>query len=153
MDQTPLNRFRSISKAVQSGLYSLLGDVTLTEDSNLEVIKMKVVPREGIHANKEYTLKLTFKEKGNWPKIDIQSVIYDRCLTSQYKKNIGFGGKEHAGICIKDITLNYPISKFYTLCENRWDVYISLVIATFNNIQDFEKGNGFKSNYKQILSI
>jgi hypothetical protein len=27
------------------------------------------------------------------------------------------------------------------------------LICVFNNLQDFEKGNGIKSNYKTILSL
>jgi hypothetical protein len=33
--------------------------------------------------------------------------------------------------------------------DNRGDDYNHV----FNNLQDFEKGNGIKSNYKNILSI
>ena len=154
MDQTPHKRFLSISKAVESGLYSLLGDVILAEDSNLEVIKMKVIPRQGVHANKEYTLTIQFKEEGAWPKILVDSSIFDPIKTPQLKKNIGFGGAEHKGICIKTLSYGYPFYiNFNQLCANRWDIYICLLISTFNNIQDFQKGNGFRSNYQQILSI
>ena len=32
-------------------------------------------------------------------------------------------------------------------------LYIYYIITVFNNFQDFEKGNGIKSNYKNIINI
>ena len=120
----------------------------------LEAIKIKVTPREGVHANVEYKITFTFQEERSWPKIQIDSPIFDKIKTSQLKKNIGFGGAEHKGICIKDLSYGYNYyQNFRTLCANKWENYIYLVIITFNNIQDFEKGNGFKSTYKQILKL
>jgi hypothetical protein len=55
---------------------------------------------------------------------------------------------------VKHLGYAYPFAKnFKELCNNQWENYVYYVIATFNNIQDFEKGNGFRGNYKQLLSI
>ena len=154
MDQ-PIYRFRSIARAVLNNYYSDLGTVCLLEDSSLELMKIKVTPREGIHANLEYIVTITFKEAGTWPIVHIDSPIFDRIKTNQYLKNRGKVG-EHKGICIKNLSYGYnsTYSKhFKELCANKWENYLYHLIITFNNIQDFERGNGFKSNYKQILSL
>jgi len=149
----PLRRFRNIERAVFSKFYADLGETELTEESTLDCIKIKVVPHEGVHAKREYTITIQFQEEGNWPRVLIDSEIFDRIKTGQYLQNKGKVG-EHKGICIKNIGYAYNFTKnFRDLCGDKWENYIYYLIVTFNNIQDFEKGNGFKSNYKQILSI
>lgn len=148
-----LIRFRTIARAIQNQYYSDLGTVIMTEDSTLQVIKLNVTPREGIHANVEYTITITFHEVGTWPTIHIDSPIFDKIKTNQYLKNRGKVG-EHKGICIKNLSYGYNYYRnFEELCANKWENYIFHLIITFNNIQDFEKGNGFRYNYKEILSI
>jgi len=45
----------------------------------------------------------------------------------------------------------YIFNKYFkNLCGNKWENYIYNLICVFNNLQDFEKGNGIKSNYKNI---
>jgi hypothetical protein len=153
MEQQPIRRYRAISKAVFSGYYVDLGETDIIEESTLEEIKLKVVPHEGVHAGIEYTITLKFREEGQWPLIFVDSAIFDRIKTAQYLQNKGRVG-EHKGICIKNLGYAYPFAKnFKELCNNQWENYVYYVIATFNNIQDFEKGNGFRGNYKQLLSI
>jgi hypothetical protein len=151
--EQPIKRFHDISKAVYGKYYSDLGETEITDDSNLEVVKIQVIPNEGIHAKVYYTITLKFQEQGSWPVVNIDSEIFDKIKTSQYLQNKGKVGT-HKGICIKNLGYGYNFDKNFTqLCDNKWENYIYYLIITFNNIQDFEKGNGFKSNYKKILSI
>ena len=151
--EKPIKRFHDISKAIYSKYYSNLGLTEIIDDSTLEVVKIKVIPSEGIHAKVDYIITLKFQENGNWPIVNIDSKIFDKIKTNQYLQNKGKVAN-HKGICIKNLGYSYSFSKnFRELCNNKWENYIYYLIITFNNIQDFEKGNGFKSNYKKILSI
>jgi hypothetical protein len=151
--ETPIKRFREITKAVYGNYYSDLGETDITEDSTLDNLKIKVIPNEGIHASLEYIITIKFQKEGEWPLVYIDSEIFDKIKTSQYLQNKGKVG-EHKGICIKNLGYAYNFNKnFRELCDNKWENYIYYLITLFNNLQDFEKGNGFKSNYKKILSI
>ena len=151
--EQPIQRFRSITKAVYSKYYEDLGVADVMEDSTLETIKIKVVPHEGVHKNIDYTITLMFEEADEWPRLYIDSEIYDKIKTSQYVQNRGRVGT-HKGICIKNMGYGYPFKKnFKELCDNKWENYVYYIITMFNNLQDFEKGNGLKSNYKNILAI
>jgi len=151
--EQPHKRFHNILKAIYSNYYSDLGVVEMTDDSTLEEIKIKVIPNEGIHAKIEYTITIKFQEEGVWPFVYVDSEIFDKIKTSQYLQNKGKIGS-HKGVCIKNLGYAYNFNKnFRELCDNKWENYIYYLIITFNNIQDFEKGVGFKSKYKQILSI
>lgn len=80
-------------------------------------------------------------------------LIFDKIKTAQYLQNKGKVGT-HKGVCIKNLGYGYNFKKkFRELCDNKWENYIYYLITTFNNIQDFERGNGFKSNYKKILLV
>jgi hypothetical protein len=148
-----IKRFHNISKAVYSNFFSDLGITEITDNTTLEDIKIKVIPNEGIHANLEYTITIKFQEEGNWPYVYIDSEIFDKLKTNQYLKNKGKVGI-HKGICIKNLGYGYNFNNnFKEVCDNKWENYIYYLIITFNNIQDFEKGNGLKSNFKQILLI
>lgn len=148
-----LKRFRNISKAVFGNYYTDLGEVDIAENSTLEDVIIKVTPHEGVHANLDYSITLKFQGNDNWPFVFIDSEIFDKIKTNQYIKNKGRVG-EHKGICIKNLGYAYNFNKnFKDLCDNKWENYIYYLITTFNNIQDFERGNGFKSSYKKILSI
>ena len=152
MDQ-PIKKCYTISKAVYSNYYSDLGNITLIEDSCLEYIKIKVIPHEGIHANIEYIITIKFQRDGEWPLVYIDSEIFNKIKTNQYLQNKGKKG-DHKGICIRNIGYGYCFKKnFKSICNNKWEIYIYYLITVFNNLQDFEKGNGFKKNYKEILSI
>jgi hypothetical protein len=146
-----MKRFHCISKTIYSNYYSDLGDTELTDDSTLENIKIKVIPNEGIHAKLEYTITIKFQEEDNWPLIYIDSEIFDKIKTNQYLQNQGKTGN-HKGICIKNLSYGYNFKKnFREICNNKWENYIYYLIITFNNIQDFGKGNGFKS--KSIIDL
>jgi hypothetical protein len=150
--EQPNKRFHNISKAVYDNYYSDLGVVEITDDSTQD-IKIKVIPKEGIHVNLEYTITIKFQEEGSFPLVYIDSEVFDKIKTSQYLQNKGKVGT-HKGVCIKNLGYGYNFNKnFRELCNNKWENYIYYLIITFNNIQDFEKGNGFKSKYKKILSI
>jgi hypothetical protein len=147
-----LKRIHDISRAVDSGYYSDLGVTEITHDST-EVIEIRVIPSEGVHAGVEYTITVKFQEEGTWPLVYIDSLLFDQIKTGQYLKNKGKVG-DHKGICIKNLGYGYNFDKnFRELCDNKWVNYIYYLIVTFNNIQDFERGNGFKSKYKEILGI
>ena len=151
---TQLKRFRDISKSIYTGYYTDLGQTGIIEESTLENIKISCIPHEGIHEKIKYTITIKFQEEGNWPLIYIDSDIYDKIKTSRYLQNSGFRGGIHKGICIQNLTYGYNFNKnFKKLCDNKWENYIYNLICVFNNLQDFEKGNGIKSNYKNILSI
>jgi hypothetical protein len=151
--QTPIQRFCGIATSVEKGVYNDLGVVEIDDESNLQVIKLKVIPHEGVHQGIEYTVTCKFQEGENWPLVFIDSEIYDRVKTSRYILNQGHLG-EHKGICIKNLSYGYAFNKhFKTICGNQWKNYIYALIVFFNNIQDFEKGNGLKKNYKSILEI
>jgi len=151
--ELPNKRFVNISKAIRDNLYVDLGKVEIADDSTLENMKIKVVPNEGVHANLEYTITIKFQEEGNWPLVYIDSEIFDKIKTNQYLQNKGKVG-DHKGICVKNLGYAYNFNNnFRELCDKKWENYVYYLIVTFNNIQDFERGNGFKSKYKQILSI
>ena len=146
----PIKRFANIVKIVNSEYFNDLGKIELIINDDINIIKLKIIPHEGIHKNIEYILTIKFQEQ-NWPLIYIDSEIYDKIKTIQYKENRGFNGI-HRGICIKNISYGYPfIKNFKNLCNNKWENYIYYLITVFNNIQDFEKGTGIKSNYKELL--
>ena len=118
----------------------------------MDVLKIKVIPHEGVHKNKEYFLTLQFQDDG-WPLIFVDSELFDKIKTPQYVQKKGKVGT-HKGICIKRFSHGYAFHKnFKELCNNQWENYIYYMITLFNNVQDFEKGIGFKSNYKEILGI
>ena len=148
-----IKRFHNILKAVYSNYYSDLGETEIIDDNTIENIKIKVIPNEGIHAGIEYKITIKFQEEGSWPQVYIDSALFDKIKTSQYLQNKVKRGS-HKGVCIKNLGYGYNFNKnFKEICDNKWENYIYYLIITFNNIQDFEKGNGFKSDYKQILSI
>ena len=150
---TSLQRFRDITSAVCMGHYTNLGETELMNEDNIENIKIRVVPHEGFHKNINYIITIKFQEDGKWPLIYIDSEIYDKIKTNQYIQDNGKVG-QHKGICIKKISYGYNFNNnFKIICGNKWKNYIYYLICTFNNFQDFEKGNGIKSNYKNILSI
>ncbi len=84
-----------------------------------------------------------------------KSLIFHKAIkikTRQYLENRGANG-EHKGICIKHIGHGYPFKKnFKDYCGNEWKNYIYNIIVMFNNLQDFEKGTGINSDFKNILS-
>jgi len=134
---TPLKRFHSISKYN----YSDLGQVDILDESTLDIMKIVCTPYEGIHKDISYTLTIKFQEDEQWPFIYIDSEIFDKIKTNNCK-----------GICIKKLSYGYSFRKnFRELCDNKWENYIYYLLSMFNNIQDFEKGNGIKSKYKEIL--
>ena len=150
---TSLKRFRDITKAVYTGYYTDLGETELMYEITLENIRICVVPHEGIHKHIPYIITIKFQEEENWPLIYIDSELYDKIKTTQYLQEKGRIG-QHKGICIKNMGYAYNFKKnFQNLCGNKWENYIYNLICVFNNLQDFEKGNGIKSNYKQILGI
>jgi hypothetical protein len=151
--ENSIKRFNNILKVIHSKYYSDLGEVEIIEYENIENIKIKVIPTEGIHAKLEYIITIKFQEEGNWTLVYIDSKLFDKIKTNQYLQNKGKVGP-HKGICIKNFSYGYNFRKnFKELCDNKWENYIYYLIILFNNLQDFEKGNGFKSNYKEILSI
>ena len=151
--EQPIKRFHNISKAVVGDYFSDLGEIEITEDSTLNVLKITVIPHEGLHSKLEYLITIKFQEEGSWPLVYVDSVLFDKIKTNQYLQNKGKVGT-HKGICIKNLGYAYAFKKnFRELCDNKWENYIYYLITVFNNVQDFEKGNGFKSNYKKILSI
>jgi hypothetical protein len=150
---TPLKRFQIISKSIYTDYYKDLGITDIIEESTLENIKIKCIPYEGIHKNLEYIITIKFQGDKNWPLVYIDSKIYDKIKTRQYLQEKGRVG-HHKGICIKNLGYAYNFNiNFTKLCDNKWENYIYYLICMFNNLQDFEKGNGIKSSYKKILSI
>ena len=150
---TQLKRFSVISHAVKGGYYTDLGNTEIMDESTLENIKLHVVPDEGVHKDIKYIITIKFQEEGTWPLVYIDSDIYDKIKTRQYLQDRGRVG-QHKGICIKNLGHGYIFNtNFLKFCGNKWENYIYNLICVFNNLQDFEKGNGIKSNYKNILSI
>ncbi len=145
-------RYYDIQKALENNYYCDLGYLKFwEEESNIETMKFKVTPYEGFHKDTEYILTLKF-QTDTWPLVFIDSLIYDRVKTNQYLQNRGKSG-DHKGICIKNLSYAYAFTKnFNDYCGNKWENYLYQVITLFNNFDDdFEKGNGIKSNYKEIL--
>jgi hypothetical protein len=149
-----LRRFANIVRSVESNYFDDLGKIELVvEDENIDVIKFKITPNEGLHQNLEYIMTIKFREINQWPLVYIDSGIYDRIKTKQYLANRGFDGC-HKGICIKNLSHAYNFQKnFKELCGEKWENYIYNLIIFFNNLQDIGKGVGFKSDYKKILGI
>ena len=148
-----MKRFRDITKAVYGGYYTDLGNTEIMDESTLENIKLRVVSHEGVHKDIQYIITIKFQEEGNWPLVYIDSDIYDKIKTKNYLQERGRVG-QHKGICIKKIGYGYQFNNnFKNLCGNKWENYIYNLICVFNNLQDFGKGNGIKSNYRTILSL
>ena len=148
-----MQRFCKILKAVYGNYFADLGTTDLSEDSTLTIIKLNVFPHEGIHTGLEYTITIKFQDEGQWPLVYIDSKIFDKIKTNQYLKNKGKNGN-HKGICIQKLCYGYNFeNNFKTLCDDKWENYIYYLITLFNNIEDFEKGNGIKSSYKKIIQI
>jgi len=146
--------YLTIIKSIYNKYYNDLGIIEFIDESTINNIQIKVIPHEGFHSNIEYIITCKFiNGPNNWPLIFIDSEIYNKIKTPQYLQNIGKKGI-HKGICIKNFSYSYSFDKNFTqLCDNKWENYIYYLITVFNNIQDFEKGNGLKSNYKDILFI
>jgi hypothetical protein len=151
MEQS-IRRLTAIATALSDNLYNDLARVEISEDTTLETLKLIVIPHDGIHKGIRYIVTCKFQEHGNWPLVYIDSEIYDKIKTTQYMQNKGANG-DHKGICIKNLGYGYNYKYFKELCGNKWENYVYYLIVFFNNIQDFEKGNGLKSNYKEILQI
>jgi len=153
--EQPIIRFAHLVKVINSPYFDDLGKVEMiiNNDSQIDIIKIKIIPHQGIHKDIEYIITIKFQGHNNWPWVYIDSEIYDKIKTIQYIENRGANG-DHKGICIKNLSYGYPfITNFKELCDNKWENYIYYLITLFNNIQDFEKGNGLKSNYKEILNL
>ena len=153
--EQPIKRFTHLVKVINSTYFDDLGKIELIINDNIQIdiIKINVIPHQGIHKDIEYILTIKFQEHGGWPLVYIDSEIYDKIKTNQYIENRGING-HHKGICIKNLSYGYPfIKNFKELCDNKWENYIYYLITLFNNLQDFEKGNGLKSNYKELLNI
>ena len=153
--EQPIRRFAHLVKVINSTYFDDLGKIELSinDDIQIDIIKISVIPHQGIHKDIQYILTIKFQEYGGWPLVYIDSEIYDKIKTNQYIENRGINGN-HKGICIKNLSYGYPfIKNFKELCDNKWENYIYYLITLFNNIQDFEKGNGLKSNYKELLNI
>jgi len=144
--------YREIGIAVNNNAIPF-GETELLEESTTETIVINHTPSDGIHADIPYKLTLKLQADGSAPRIFIDSVIFDKIKTNQYNKNRGTNG-DHKGICIKKFGYAYGFKKNFKLhCDNKWENYLITILMVFKNIQDFEGGNGFKSNYKEILSI
>ena len=153
--EQPIKRFAHLVKIINSTYFDDLGKIELiiNDDIQINIIKIKIIPHQGIHKDIEYILTIKFQEQDNWPLVYIDSEIYNKIKTIQYIENRGRNG-EHKGICIRNLSYSYAFTKnFKELCNNKWENYIYYLITLFNNIEDFEKGNGFKSNYKELLNI
>jgi hypothetical protein len=145
--------YNIILKSFISKYYENLGIVNFIELPDILNIKFEVTPYEGIHKDKKYYVTLKFQNINSWPFVFIDSEIYDKIKTNQYLNNQGREG-DHKGICIKNMSYAYTFNKnFETYCGNKWENYIYMLIVLFNNLQDFEKGTGIKSNYKIILNL
>lgn len=158
MNMDNIKWFKSIVKSLVSENYNNLGNITYDlENDDITKIIIKVIPYEGVHKDIEYTLTLKYRkdsnEKTTWPGIYVDSELFDKIKTDRYLKNNGKNG-EHKGICIEKISYGYAFNKNFKLyCDNKWENYVYYVINVLNNLQDFEHGNGIKSNYKEILNI
>jgi hypothetical protein len=85
-------------------MYNELGEIEMNFiDDNFRNFEIRVTPNDGFHKDKKFIIKLNFLEENNWPKVFVESEYYNKILTNQIKKNIGYGGKEHNGICIKNL--------------------------------------------------
>ena len=143
---------KPIQTAVESNHYVELGSVEIIEQDTMESLKIKVIPQYGFHKNQEYFITLQLRTN-DWPFVFIDSVLFDTIKTNQYLKNRGKVGS-HKGICIKNLCYAYNFTKnFKEICNNQWENYVFQIITLFNNFQnDFEKGNGIKSNFKELLT-
>jgi hypothetical protein len=144
---------RNIEKAIRASHYDELGVVEIVEESTLEILKLRVNPHDGIHTGLDYIVSLHFREADQWPTVHIDSSIFDKIKTSQYVNNKGCVG-DHKGICIKNLSHSYAFPKhFKNYCDNKWENYVKNIIVFFNYPEDIEKGNGIRSNYKEILGV
>ena len=146
-------RINNIMKAVHNDYYNNLGVVEISDASSIEQVIIEVTPHEGFHKEKKYFITLKF-EDDEWPRVFIDSVIFDKIKTNQYLNNQGKVGN-HKGVCIKNLSYGYAFRKYFkNLCDNKWENYVYYIITLFNNFQeDFESGNGIRRNYKELLLV
>lgn len=111
-----MKRFYNIIKSFENKYYNNLGTTKLLETDNLNNIKIKVTPYEGIHKNIPYYITLNFPniENNQFPKISIDSIIYDKIKTSRYINNIGFNG-EHKSSQVKSAISNSKNKLLYSV--------------------------------------
>ena len=111
-----MKRFYNIIKSFENKYYNDLGTTKLLETDNLNNIKIKVTPYEGIHKNIPYYITLNFPniENNQFPKISIDSIIYDKIKTSRYINNIGFNG-EHKSSQVKSAISNSKNKLLYSV--------------------------------------
>ena len=150
--ESPLKRLSVIAKAIENNKYADLGVVERIENDSRDVMVLKVIPHEGIHAKIPYIITVKFKENTH-PNVYIDSEIYDKIKTPQYLSGTGRWNKEHRGICIKLFSHGNFTTTFEKVCNNKWSNYIYYLITFFNNIQDIEGGSGIKKNYKDIINM
>lgn len=154
-----LRRYRKIVKSlVLLSIQSVypLGKISFDEDEDsddVNNIACTVKPHEGFHKNEIYKLNLIFRDNNQWPDVFVESDIFDKITTNQYKKNKGRSGNHH-GICIKDLGYGYSFNKYFKQnCKNEWCNYLILLISTLNDYDNIaEKGNGIRHDFKSILT-
>ena len=150
--------YLTIMKSLCKNKYNDLGIISFSDDtSDTKIIKIHIIPHEGVHKDIEYTLTLKYRTDDNenttWPGIYIDSPLFDKIKTSRYLSNSGKNGG-HKGICIEKLSYGYAFKKNFKLyCNDNWKNYVYYVISILNNIHEFEKGNGFRHDYKKILKI
>ena len=146
-----MKKFCCISKAIYWNYYENIANVWNLRWKHARTYKNK---SNSIWRNsRKYRILNIRNSESEWPYIYIYSEIFDKIKTKQYLHNIGKNGI-HKGICIKNLSHSYNFcNNFKNFCNNKWENYFYYLIITFNNIQDFEKGNGIKSSYKTILEI
>ena len=144
----------NIMKSLCNDEYKDLGKISFLDNDvdNISNIKINIIPYEGVHKDIEYTLTLKYRTD-DWPGIYVDSPLFDKIKTSRYLSNKGRAG-EHKGICIEKLSYGYAFKKNFKLyCNDNWKSYVYYVISILNNIHEFEKGNGFRHDYKEILNI
>lgn len=152
-----LKWYTSIIKSLINENYNDLGTIRYEMDDDITKIIIKIIPHEGVHKDIEYILTLKYRKDSNenttWPGIYVDSLLFDKIKTDRYLKNNGKNG-EHKGICIEKLSYGYAFKKNFNLyCSNKWENHVYYVINILNNLQDFNKGNGIKKDYKEILKI
>lgn len=143
---------KPIQDAIESNHYVDLGSVEYIDLENTTMMKIKVIPSYGFHKGQEYFITLQLRTN-EWPLVFIDSVLFDTIKTIQYLKNKGRSGP-HKGICIKLFSYAYKFPKYFkNICNSQWENYVFQLISFFNSFDhDFEKGNGIKSNFKELLT-
>jgi len=135
-----------IRAVVNDKRISALGEVKFqTDPVNTQKQIIRCTPHEGVHKGIAYLLTLKHVDPAGWPRLNIESPIYDPRKTRQLLQNKGRNG-DHKGICFIGATYGHGAFKkhFKKNFDNNWSNYLYQILLQFNNPQSIRGARGLR---------